>query len=336
MSSKTTIFYTGATGYLGGAMLQLLLGDPNVTITALVRNKDKADKLEKFGVKVIVGSLDDLALLEAEGAKADVVIQSAAYDAIEAVKALLKGAKTRFDKTGKQPVFIHTSGTGAFAKLEAMGQYSSERVLSDADSDLFNSKAALPHNVVNDALIAADGEGYVRSYIIYPSTIYGVLKGPLIDAGISHAYSVQITMAVKLSIQRGQGGMVGKGLNKWPAAHIDDTAALYKLVFDRALADTAPHGAQGTYAVENGEYTLIDAAKRYTAVLHSVGKSANAEPEAFSAQEHENIPYLFFLGTDIRIKADRARQLGWKPAHGIQEFYESVQEDTVAVLAGKD
>ena len=40
-----------------------------------------------------------------------------------------------------------------------MGQCSSERVLSDTDSDLFDFKAALPHNVVNDALIAADGEG---------------------------------------------------------------------------------------------------------------------------------------------------------------------------------
>lgn len=45
---------------------------------------------------------------------------------------------------------------------------------------------------------------------------------------------------------------------------------------------------------------------------------------------------LFFLGTDIRVKADRARKLGWNPVHGIEDFYESVREDTEAVLAGKD
>lgn len=145
---------------------------------------------------------------------------------------------------------------------------------------------------------------------MYPSTIYGVLKGPLVEAGIAHAYSIQITWAVKLSIQRGRGGVVGKGLNKWPAAHIDDStciwsppanmqsnvpslaAKLYKLVFKRGLIGEAPHGAQGTYVVENGEYTLIDAAKRYTAVLHAQGKSATAEPEAFSAKDHENFPYV--------------------------------------------
>lgn len=44
-------------------------------ITALVRSKDKADKLEQLGVKTVVGPLDDAALMEAEGTKADVVIQ---------------------------------------------------------------------------------------------------------------------------------------------------------------------------------------------------------------------------------------------------------------------
>ncbi|KZV72621.1 NAD(P)-binding protein, partial [Peniophora sp. CONT] len=323
-------------GYLGGATLQLLMKNPNLSISALVRNKEKAAKLDQFGVKAVVGSLDDLALMEAEGAKADAVVQGAAYDHIDGVTALLKGAKARFEQTGNQPIFIHTSGTGAFAKLDAMGQYSSERILSDTDANLFEFKNVLPHNTVNDALITADGEGYVRTYIVYPSTIYGVLKGPLVDAGIAHAYSIQITMAIKLSVQRGQGAVVGKGLNKWPAAHVDDTAELYKLIFERGLADEAPHGDKGTYAVENGEYTLIDAAKRYTAVLHAHGKSKTAEPEAFTAKDHENMPYLFFLGTDSRIKADRGRKLGWTPVHDIKEFDESVKEDAEAVLAGKD
>ncbi|KZV72603.1 NAD(P)-binding protein, partial [Peniophora sp. CONT] len=324
----------GALGYLGGATLQLLMHKPDLAITALVRNKDKAVKLEQLGVKTVLGSLDDTDLLEAEGTKADVVVQGAAYDHLDGVEALLKGAKTHFEQTGKQPIFIQTSGTGGFAKLDAMGEYTSDRVLSDTDPDLFNFKNTLAHGVVNDALIAADGEGYVRAYIVYPSIIYGVLKGPLVDAGIAHAYSIAIILAVKLSIQRGQGAMVGKGLNRWPAAHIDDTAELYKLIFERALANEAPHGSEGIYAVENGEFSFGDAAKRYTAVLHAHGKSAKAEPEVFAATEFEKIPLLYILGTDVRITADRARKLGWNPVHGIEEFYESVQEDTEAVLAG--
>ena len=95
-----------------------------------------------------------------------------------------------------------------------------------------------------------------------------------------------------------------------------------------------------------------DAAKRYTAVLHAHGKSAKAEPESFTSAEIESTPFvrrmrlphtgtfltasqLYFLGTDVRITADRAREIGWKPVHGIAEFLESIQEDAEAVLAGE-
>ncbi|KZV64406.1 NAD(P)-binding protein [Peniophora sp. CONT] len=292
MSSRINVFLTGATGYLGGATLQLLMQKPDIAITALVRNKNKAEKLEKIGIKTVLGSLDDTALMEAEGAKADVVIQGAACDHLDGVNALLKGAKAYFELTGKQPIFIHTSAISVFAMLGAMGEYNSDRVLSDTDPDLHNFKNTLAHGAVNDALIAADGGGYVRTYIVCPSIIYGVLKGPLVHAGIAHAYSVTIVVAVKLSIQRGQGAMVGKGLNSYPVAHIEDTAELYKVLFERALADEAPHGVEGIYAVEHGEMSFVNAAKRYTAVLHARGKSAKAEPEAFTAPEFEKIPVV--------------------------------------------
>ena len=47
----------------------------DLSVSALVRNEDKAAKLEAFGVKAIVGSLDDVTLLEAEAAKADAIVQ---------------------------------------------------------------------------------------------------------------------------------------------------------------------------------------------------------------------------------------------------------------------
>ncbi|KZV72613.1 hypothetical protein PENSPDRAFT_649557 [Peniophora sp. CONT] len=59
-----------------------------------------------------------------------------------------------------------------------------------------------------------------------------------------------------------------------------------------------------------------------------------SDPEVCTADELEKIPWLFFLGTDVRIRADRARRLGWSPAHGVETFYESVRDDTEAVLAG--
>ena len=48
---------------------------------------------------------------------------------------------------------------GGFADLDAMGNRTSERILSDMDPDLFNSNSALPHGMHNDLIISADGEG---------------------------------------------------------------------------------------------------------------------------------------------------------------------------------
>ena len=98
MSTKTNIFFTGATGtshlksrcipgsvsliyysegYIGGSVLSRLLKHPNAAtfnITALVRSPEKAEKLKILGVNPVVGSHSDLALVEKLTAKADVVI----------------------------------------------------------------------------------------------------------------------------------------------------------------------------------------------------------------------------------------------------------------------
>lgn len=68
------------TGYIGGSILQRLLAHPNkqnFEITALVRSADKAKRLEsEFGVKTVMGSLQDLDKLEALAENAHVVIQA--------------------------------------------------------------------------------------------------------------------------------------------------------------------------------------------------------------------------------------------------------------------
>ena len=75
-SDKTTIFFTGATGYVGAAILTSLLKDNSFEVTALVRDAGKAKKLNALGVSTIVASLDDSVPLVAGAAAADVVIQA--------------------------------------------------------------------------------------------------------------------------------------------------------------------------------------------------------------------------------------------------------------------
>lgn len=72
--------------------------------------------------------------------------------------------------------------------------------------------------------------GYVKTYIISPSTIYGIPKNGFTEAGLQHSHSIQIPMFIRASLGRGQGGMIGLGKNKWPNVHIDDGELMSVLI----------------------------------------------------------------------------------------------------------
>ena len=145
--------------------------------------------------------------------------------------------------------------------------------------------ASAPHRNVDLIVLGGDAEGYVKSYIVLPSTIWGLLTGKLVDAGISNPHSIQIPIAIKASILRGQGGVVGPGENEWPHVEIHELSDLYIRLLNAAIAGTASHGRDGLYIGENGTYFLKDAAKTYTHALHAAGKSRTAEPDSFTDEE---------------------------------------------------
>ena len=145
--------------------------------------------------------------------------------------------------------------------------------------------------------------GYVRTYIVLPSTIYGIATGKLFDLGISHAHSIQVPIAIKASLDRGQGGMIGEGKNIWPLVEIHERqslfvysvsafltsgaeAELYKVIFDAALANpNTPHGREGYYFGASDEYRLYDLAKAYSQALYDLGKGKSPDPTPFTAEE---------------------------------------------------
>lgn len=64
--------------------------------------------------------------------------------------------------------------------------------------------------------------GYVKTYIILPTTVYGISTGKLVKAGIANAHSIQIPLLMKIGLDRGQGGVVGEGKNTWPHVEIHE------------------------------------------------------------------------------------------------------------------
>jgi len=338
MSSKTKIFVTGATGYIGGSVVARLLEHPNHSsfdITALVRSAEKAVKIETLGIKTDIGSFSDLDRLEALTGEADVVFSMADSDDLDAIKAILRGLKKKHNVTGTVPILIHTSGTGELADVDAVGKFSYEHFFSDTNVEQIESLPPTAwHRNVDLEIVKADNEGYVKSYIILPSTIYGLATGKLVDIGVQNRHSVQIPFLINASLARGQAGMVGEGKNVWPNVNIEETADLYIILYDSVDSNPAMgHGREGYYFAENGEYSQYEAAKAISEAMLANGKGTTLEPTTFKTEELKQAPELVhYNGTHCRCRADRSRAIGWKPVKTTQDFLASMKPEVEALI----
>ncbi|CAA7258837.1 unnamed protein product [Cyclocybe aegerita] len=330
MSGKLNIFFTGVTGYIGGSVLSRLLKHKDAAsfhITALVRSADKAEKLKTLGVDTIIGSYtdEDLTFLKEAASKADVVITAVDCDNLPAAQAILDGLKLRYEASGKAPILIHTSGTGLLID-DARGLSSEHIHYSDTETDKLD---ALPvttlHRNVDIPILEA---GYIKAYIVAPSAVFGRPEGPLIELGIQNGHTMVIPWLAKASIARKQGGYIGKGLNVWPAVHVEDNADLYLILFDaiRANLDKVP---RGYYFTENFDYSSLEVSTVIAETLVKLGISTDSKPSGFTVEEGEKYFGAFWplLGTNCYAKADRGRALGWKPKYGKEAFFADVKSE---------
>ncbi|KAL4068479.1 hypothetical protein V8B97DRAFT_2024745 [Scleroderma yunnanense] len=321
------IFFTGTTGYVGGSILSRLIDHPTYKsseVSVLIRpsKKDKSSVFESLGLKPVIGTNHDLELLTEQASQADVVFSCADADDLSAAEAVLKGLKQRHERTGTQPILIHTVSV---LTDNAKGLHSSDIIYDDLNLDQI---ASLPptqlHRNVDLTIQEADKEGYIRSYIILPSTIYSLAETKLVELGVQNPRSLQIPMLIREGIRRGQAKVVGEGKNRWPNVHIDDIADLFIVVYENALSGKAGHGRDGYYFGENGEHRLYDVAKEIAKVMHELGKSKTAEPEPFTGKDYEQNEELLYLGTNSRCRAHRGRLLGWNPKHTTEDLFKSI------------
>jgi hypothetical protein len=156
--------------------------------------------------------------------------------------------------------------------------------------------------------------GYVKTYIILPSTVYGIATGKIADLGVQHLHSIQLPVLVRASLARGQAAIVGEGKNIWPNVEIGESmlsfvsseltlfdelctlslvADLYIVLYDSIVSNPATaHGRQGFYFGENGEYTQYEAAKAISEALLAYGKVEISEPTALTEEEYKERPLV--------------------------------------------
>jgi len=335
------LLFTGATGYVGSSVLSVFLDHPdrtNLNITALVRNSEKAEKLRKdFGINVIVGDHTDAALLEKLASETDYFFGVADADNLAVVQSALNGLKKRFAATGIAPAFIHISGTGVLAD-DAKGEYSDVIYYDDKPEQIETLAPTQLHRDVELLLVSADKEGYVKSYIVSPPTIWGRPQNKVSKSGLTNTLSIQIPALIKVSLARGLGSYVGAGKNVWDNVHVDDVGIFYGKLFDYIRTNpTAGHGRHGYYFAVADEHNLKDVGTAIAQALYSLGKIKSLEATPFKQDELDQFfgGFQRYFGCNARARGNQARATGWVPTKVTKDFLAAIKAETEAILATK-
>src|SRR3954447_11642366 len=281
------IFCTGASGYIGGSVAARLAAGGH-QVTGLVRSADKADAVRAFGIEPVMGTLDDAQILTRAAQAADVVVNAASADHKGAVVAMLDAL------AGSGRAFIHTSGS-SIVGTRSRGERSD--AVFDEDTPLTPSPARAARVALNEVILSYRDKG-CRPVIICPSLIYGIGHGAGRD-------SVQVPLLIKLAKKCGNAAHAGPGENIWSNVHIDDLVPLYTLAIEKA-----PAGA--FYFAENGENSMREVCLSINRMLGIAQPPSAMSMEEAAAQWGEGTAEDT-MASNSRVRALRARQLGWKP-----------------------
>ena len=228
------IFVTGATGFIGSAVVRELI-DAGHRVVGLARSDKSAAALTAAGADVHRGALGDLDSLRSGAAAADGVIHlafihdfsdfAAAAEtdrlAIEAIGAALEGS-------GKP--FVVTTGTLTLAP----GRLSTEE------------DAAMPiaHRRSEDAALGMVKRGVRSSVVRLSPSVHG--PG---DYGF-------IPNLIDIARTKGVSAYIGDGSNRWPAVHRLDAARLFRMAVEGAPAGSRLH-AVGDEGVPHRDITDV-------------------------------------------------------------------------------
>ena len=279
------VFITGATGFIGSAVTKELIASGH-QVLGLCRSDDKAAALAAAGAEVHRGSIEDLDSVKAGAARSDGVIHLAFNHDFSRYQANCDDDRKVIDALGsvlagsKRPLLV-TSGTGM--TISVAGQPATE------DSSVMSSDV-MPRAASEEAAMSVAAKG-VNVGIVRLPQVHDTAKQGL------------VTYAIQVAREKGVVAYVGEGQNRWPAAHITDTARLYRLAIEKAEPGAKYH------AVAEEGVKMCDISEVLGRRLKLPVKSIAPE-EAFDYFGWLGI----FAGLDVPASsAQTKKRLGWQP-----------------------
>lgn len=284
------IFLTGATGYVGSAVLDALLRGGH-QVTALVRDNEKAARVAARGAQPLVGNLADPDSYRAAADAQDGYVHTAIDTtpdrapvtdriAIDTLLSAARRPRTVNAVNGSPRFVIYTSGIWVLGRT-------SEPVAEDAPVN------PIPHvswRPMHDEIVLGAASKELRTVVVRPGVVYGGGQGIVGD--------------LFRTASKGLVRVVGDGNNRWPLIYDRDLADLYLRLAQRDDCSGIYHANdEGDERVND----IVAAISPYLPLMPDVRHVPIDEARSKLGS------YADLLSLDQVVRSPRARGLGWAP-----------------------
>ncbi|MBI4264813.1 MAG: NAD-dependent epimerase/dehydratase family protein [Acidobacteria bacterium] len=295
------IFLTGATGYVGSAVLEALLRGGH-DVTALVRDPEKAERVSMRGVQPVLGDLSKPASYAASAEACDGIVHTA-YESSkrgakvdrQAVDTLL-GAAIRRAARGQPVGVVYTSGVWVLGNTAGAA----------AEEAPVRPTPLVSWRPDHEKLVLDAGRGRtLRTAVVRPGIVYGGARGIIGD--------------LLKDAANGLVRVVGDGRNHWPCVYDRDLADLYVRVATRPEASGVFHAND-------------EADERVADIVEAIARQAKMRPDLRHMPIEEARakmgPYADALALNQIVRSPRAHALGWTPTlHSVAGNVARLQEE---------
>lgn len=281
------VFVTGATGFIGSALVKELIGAGH-QVLGLARSEASADALKAAGAEVHRGDLEDLDSLRSGTAQADGVIHAGFIHDFSRFKEVCEVDRIAIETIGEilkgsDRPFVITSGTA----LVNPGGLATEDQSAKHDREKFPRMS-------EDAANALVEQGVRAATIRLSPSVHG--------EGDHHGF---VPIFINTAKQKGVSAYVGDGQNRWNAVHRLDAVKLYRLILENITPGFHYH------AVGDEAITVKEIAEQISAHLNLPLVSITPE----EAPAHFGW-FTGFAGIDCPASSKVTQEkMNWHPTH---------------------